>query len=157
MASQLAHESHWRDDGTCSYCGSLNPDILFAAIEAGTAELGATDKNYKLYVTLPYDKPDELVYAGSTNAQLTDEEVKAGGWLKADAEAASRWGFTLKYTTFYTLRPHGPRRNSKVYFQHFSPAQKQRFIELHNLKHLRFAPGDGLYVWPFFMRAVAKP
>ena len=25
------------------------------------------------------------------------------------------------------------------------------------LKQLKFAPGDGLYVWPFFMRAVAKP
>lgn len=33
----------------CSYCGSMHPDDLFAAIERGD-ELGPTDKNYKLYV-----------------------------------------------------------------------------------------------------------
>ena len=41
--------TRWQGDGTCSYCGSLSPDQLFAAIEAG-ATLGPTDKNYKVYV-----------------------------------------------------------------------------------------------------------
>jgi hypothetical protein len=36
----------------CSYCGSMLPDELFAAIEAG-AEIGPTDKSYKVYVDLP--------------------------------------------------------------------------------------------------------
>ena len=39
----------WDKDGTCSYCGSMNPEEFFAQIEAG-AELGPTDKNYKVYV-----------------------------------------------------------------------------------------------------------
>lgn len=39
----------WRPDGTCSWCGSLSPDALFTAIEAGE-ELGPTDKSYKVYV-----------------------------------------------------------------------------------------------------------
>jgi hypothetical protein len=41
----------WRgDDNTCSYCGSLNQDWLMDRLEAGTIELGPTDKNYKVYV-----------------------------------------------------------------------------------------------------------
>ena len=42
-------EPEWRDNGTCSYCGSMSPTQFFRAIEAG-AEIGPTDKNYKVYV-----------------------------------------------------------------------------------------------------------
>jgi hypothetical protein len=41
--------AHWRDDGACSYCGSFSEAAFFAAVEAG-AELGPTDKNYKVYL-----------------------------------------------------------------------------------------------------------
>jgi hypothetical protein len=44
-------EASWREDGTCSYCGSLKPELLFQQIEKG-AELGPTDKSYKAYVKL---------------------------------------------------------------------------------------------------------
>lgn len=40
---------HWRDDNTCSYCGSLHPDIMMEQLEAG-AEIGPTDKGYKAYL-----------------------------------------------------------------------------------------------------------
>lgn len=33
----------------CSYCGSMSQTTFFAAIDGG-AELGPTDKNYKVYV-----------------------------------------------------------------------------------------------------------
>ena len=46
---KLPDEDRWRDDGTCSYCGSISPEAFFEAIERGT-ELGPTDKNYKVYV-----------------------------------------------------------------------------------------------------------
>lgn len=39
----------WRSDEICSYCGSMSQAAFFAAIENG-AELGPTDKNYKVYV-----------------------------------------------------------------------------------------------------------
>lgn len=42
-------EMTWREDGTCSYCGSLSEDSFFQAIEAGV-KLTPTDKNYKIYV-----------------------------------------------------------------------------------------------------------
>lgn len=40
---------HWQSEETCSYCGSISPRALFAAIDTGTV-LGPTDKNYKVYV-----------------------------------------------------------------------------------------------------------
>jgi hypothetical protein len=74
MAAEHPNEGHRcgrrgdllaRDDGskdwwstsrglrTCSYCGSLHPDDLFAAIEAGTCrQISGTDKNYKIYVDM---------------------------------------------------------------------------------------------------------
>lgn len=42
-------EASWREDGTCSYCGSISPDALFKAIDAGE-EIIPTDKSYKAYV-----------------------------------------------------------------------------------------------------------
>lgn len=42
-------EMTWREDCTCSYCGSLSEDSFFQAIEAGV-KLTPTDKNYKVYV-----------------------------------------------------------------------------------------------------------
>ena len=41
-------EPHWRDDRTCSYCGSAHPDDFMAAVEAGKT-LTPTDKDYKAY------------------------------------------------------------------------------------------------------------
>lgn len=42
-------EDRWREDNTCSYCGSLNPDEFLRRAEA-SEQLGPTDKNYKVYV-----------------------------------------------------------------------------------------------------------
>lgn len=39
----------WREDGTCSYCGSMKPVDFFDAIEQGKS-LDPTDKDYKVYV-----------------------------------------------------------------------------------------------------------
>lgn len=39
----------WRDDNTCSYCGSLSPTALFDAITKGVM-ISPTAKNYKIYV-----------------------------------------------------------------------------------------------------------
>lgn len=45
----------WRDDGTCNYCGSMNPEALLGAIKDGSATLIPTDKNYKVYVEIAKD------------------------------------------------------------------------------------------------------
>lgn len=40
----------WRDNNTCSHCGSGHPDEFMRRVEAGDVALGATDKSYKVYV-----------------------------------------------------------------------------------------------------------
>jgi len=39
----------WREDNTCSYCGSLNPDEVIRLIEIGSC-VTPTDKSYKIYL-----------------------------------------------------------------------------------------------------------
>lgn len=39
----------WRDDGTCSYCGSESPEAFFKFVESG-GEVVPTDKSYKVYL-----------------------------------------------------------------------------------------------------------
>lgn len=50
-------EMVWREDRTCSYCGSLDPDVFMARLEAGDVELGPTDKSYKVYIRDLEGKP----------------------------------------------------------------------------------------------------
>lgn len=50
-------EMVWREDKTCSYCGSLNPEEFMARLEAGDVELGPTDKPYKVYIKDLEGKP----------------------------------------------------------------------------------------------------
>jgi len=40
----------WTADNTCSFCGSTNPQLVLEGIKTGKAQLGPTDKNYKVYV-----------------------------------------------------------------------------------------------------------
>jgi len=40
----------YQEDGTCSYCGSLSPELFLDGIEKGELEVEPTDKNYKVYV-----------------------------------------------------------------------------------------------------------
>lgn len=51
MRASLKTETpdRWRNDGCCSYCGSLSPAELFKRIDAGET-IDPTDKDYKVYV-----------------------------------------------------------------------------------------------------------
>lgn len=46
---KLPESDHWREDGRCSYCGSMSGDDFMEAVRKGD-EIGPTDKNYKCYV-----------------------------------------------------------------------------------------------------------
>jgi hypothetical protein len=46
---EMSLKAHYRG-GRCSYCGSMSEDDFFSAVDAG-AEIGPTDKSYKVYVT----------------------------------------------------------------------------------------------------------
>lgn len=58
LPNMPAYEAVWRPDRSCSYCGSMNPDDFMARVEAGTVELGTTDKNYKVYVRAVNGTPE---------------------------------------------------------------------------------------------------
>ena len=46
---KLPEEDAWGEGKTCSYCGSLDPDVFLDRARKGE-ELGPTDKDYKVYV-----------------------------------------------------------------------------------------------------------
>lgn len=151
MAVQQAHSSHWRPDGTCSYCGSISPADLFAAIDAG-CELGPTDKDYKVYVDLIEPNPEELTVKGTSNAK----ECPGPSWVRADAAALEKAGFSSKHTTWMLYEPRGPRKFGKFYFQHFTLDDRRRFIQLLNAKAIKIGYPGHFYRLPFFMRLVKK-
>lgn len=43
------NQDEWRRDKTCSYDGSLHPDVFMEYVKAGK-EVGTTDKGYKFYL-----------------------------------------------------------------------------------------------------------
>lgn len=49
MEVQRRHVQRWRKEGTCSYCGSLHPDVFMQALKDG-AILEPTTKGYKAYL-----------------------------------------------------------------------------------------------------------
>ena len=134
LSSQINHESHWRDlDGSCSYCGSISPDQFFAAIEAG-AELGPTDKNYKVYVYLK---------VGDIDRFAQDLSTARGAYLQELAK---------KVQSLRKMRPH-----PKFYFQHLSEQEQDRFVQLLNEKKLKIGFPGHFYRLPYFIRIIDKP
>lgn len=121
----------WGPDDACSYCGSLDPDVFMARLEANTLELGPTDKSYKVYL-----KP---INGGPKLKQCFRGEGDPGG------SDPTRWVWTTRETDW-----------GKFYFQHLSEAQKRRFIELMNGKLTIGYPGH-FYRLPFFIQRVTVP
>lgn len=144
-------ECNWErhPDRSCQYCGSMHPDDFMARVEAGTASLGATDKNYKVYVA----------NAGGDSFKQTYRDCydkNPDGSMKFDAHRR------------VVIKPpecHGPddcthwvtrdTDHAKFYFYHLSEDQQRRFVDLLNAKALKFEGGIGFYVRPFFIGRAA--
>jgi hypothetical protein len=133
----------------CSYCGSLHPDDFFAAVEAG-AELGPTDKSYKVYIDLPEPNPDELRVISAASYDMDEDRRLKEGWVPADQDAMKKdgWGDGYKWVR---LAPRGPIIHGKFYFQHLSEEQMQRFIDFYNKKTMKIGYPGYFYSLPFFM------
>lgn len=127
-ASNFPTPDEWRDDKTCSYCGSLDPAEFFRVIAEG-GELGPTDKNYKVYVTgsglrQSYrDCPDDADCEGPDDC---------GHWVTRDVD------------------------QSKFYFQHLSADEQTKFVTLLNENKVKIGVPGYFYVLPFFCK-VADP
>lgn len=50
VANPYSASDHWREDDTCSFCGSLNPELILEWMRTGQCSLGPTDKSYKVYI-----------------------------------------------------------------------------------------------------------
>lgn len=55
----------WREDHTCSFCGSLEPDYAIQLIKQGF-KVDRTDKNYKIYLNSPDGKGNSLLPHGQS-------------------------------------------------------------------------------------------
>lgn len=150
LSSQLLHESHWRDDGTCSYCGSLNPDIFFEAIKSGS-ELGPTDKNYKVYVDRPNSKMGQPCVDSAANfsqngpgwVEVTDENIEEFSKLES--------GFRLHAGQWIHIGTVGPIKHDKFYFQHLTREEQLQFLDLLNGRKINIGYPGHFYVLPFFI------
>lgn len=124
-AAGLAGPDHYRpDDHSCSYCGSLDPDVFMARLEAGDIALGTTTKNYKVYVVNAGGAP---MLQTHRNDNSKSADPKDWTWVTQETSQA------------------------KFYFEHLSEAQRTRFIELANAGKLQFEGGLGFAPLPFFV------
>lgn len=155
--------SEWRErDGyrACTYCGSMHPEDLFKAIDAGTCEISGTDKNYKIYVDVPHPGAGAPCVVSSANHDFGGGAVKITpenfSELPLDEWQRKNWVPGDGVEHWVRVTPRGPNAHAKFYFGHFSPEDQQRFVDLYNEKKLPLEPRFGLYRLPFFMR-LAKP
>jgi hypothetical protein len=143
MESQRSHYSHWRSDGTCSYCGSISSQMLFEAIQSGT-EIGPTDKNYKIYC----DVPDPLV--GNDRVVGVANQYPGNGWVPGDPEILQQSGFYADHK-WMKIEPRKATKFGKFYFQHFTEEEKHKFIDLVNQRKINIGYPGHFYVLPYFM------
>lgn len=158
-------DAFWKGDGTCSYCGSMRPDTLLEAIEAGSVTLGATDKNYKLYVKgLADPEAGQPTIYSSANHKPDGE-----GWIQLTNELADEHGLNSYDRThigdWVRIEPRRATVHGTFYFQHFDEDQRRRFVDLYNANKMRFEDfrcgkrvevPRGFYRLPFFMTIERK-
>lgn len=131
----------WRSDDSCTYCGSLNPDIFMSRIEAETASLGATDKSYKAYISNDGGESFKQTYRECPQ----DKEMTGSAGNKYMVSSCTEGPDAC---THWVTRDIS---QTKFYFQHLSEPQRSRFIELLNSGKIKFVGGFRFYVLPFFI------
>ena len=146
MIAPFSHKAHWREDGTCSYCGSLREEDFFAAIEAGE-QLSPTDKSYKAYIEIPDPLVGEMKITGWANFPQT-----GAGWVHVTPESLADLpeGAADHMDKWVMPTPHGEKKTAKFYFQHLSDEGRGKLIDLVNAKAINFAYPGHFYVSPFF-------
>ncbi len=151
MASQQAHQSHWREDGTCSYCGSLSPALFFEAIKNG-CELGPTDKDYKVYV----DRPDPEVGIPWVYGMANFEQT-GPGWVQVTTEnqdTLPKTGMPLTLGHWVQVEPKQAIKHDKFYFYHLNREERIQFVVLLNAGQVKVGVPGFFYQLPFFMKKV---
>lgn len=121
-------KDHWHPDNSCSYCGSLNPDVFMSRLEAGDVKLIPTDKRYKAYLRNTTGEPFKQHYRDCPKDATCKGPDDCTHWVTRETS------------------------ETKFYFQHLSEPQIHRLIELVNQKKINFAEPGYFYVLPYFAR-----
>jgi hypothetical protein len=143
----------WRDDKTCSYCGSLNPEVFMRLAAAGN-KIIPTDKNYKAYIEVDNALVGKRACVSSSTHPtdgyelLTEELADTVSWERT----TDRERYVGRYVRF---SEHPAKKTRKFYFQHFSSEQQDRFVGLLNDKKLNLAAPGYFYVLPFSVQVAA--
>ena len=122
-------KAKWRNNHTCSYCGSLSEEKFFAAVEAGV-EVGPTDKSYKAYLT-SRDKSFQQTYRDCPKDATCTGPEDCTHWVTRDVD------------------------HTKFYFQHLSKEGQQRFVDLVSAKKMKIGYPGHFYVRPYFCERVS--
>ncbi len=153
--SQFKHagsnKDKWRDENTCTYCGSLNQDVFMQHLEAGSVTLTPTDKNYKVYVEgLPNPNVGKLKMRGSSSTPQSGKNWKKVTPLSR-LTMPKLWS-SVRNGDYVLIEPEKATIQHKFYFQHLSQEQRERFVQLLNEKKLRLDMPGYFYRLPFFCR-----
>lgn len=145
-------KTYWREDGTCSYCGSISSDLFFQCIETG-CEVIPTDKNYKVYVKIANPKVGEPRIVASANFKPNDN------YELVTTENISNYPIPIAYRNDYIgkwiqLDKEPELTQVKFYFEHLSEEDKQKFVALLNKKNIKLGYPGHFYVLPYFIQNV---
>lgn len=121
------HLALWQASETCSYCGSLHPEIFMERLDAGTVRLLPTDKDYKVYVQ-PEFGSDEFLQMYRTGDQGGDP---------------AKWVWKI-----------GRSSMAKFYFPHFDDEQRVRFTQMLADGKLKFMGAGTFPVLPYFIKVM---
>ncbi len=121
----VENEDTWREDDTCSYCGSLNQDVFMARCAVGDVELTPTDKNYKVYVRNAGGEVFKMTYRKDCKDCTGPDDC-------------THWVTEL-------------RNETKFYFQHLTGTQRTHFVALLNGGTLKLGYPGHFYCLPFFV------
>lgn len=133
-------EMTWREDNTCSWCGSLHQDEFMRRLEAGDIEVGPTDKSYKVYVR----------NVGGENFKQTSRNCPVH---PCPDVTDTQGNVNVENCTHWVTREVD---GTKFYFHHLTDAQRARFIELHNAGKIKLGYPHYFYVTPFFCAPASK-
>jgi hypothetical protein len=147
LPSQREHRAHWRDDSTCSYCGSLSEGALFEAIERGD-EIHPTDKNYKIYIVIPNPDAGKMRVVSAANYQCEGD-----GWVQVTEEVLPSLPAEARddLGKWVQIAPTEATKHAKFYFQHLTEFGRGYFLRLYNEGKLKLAYPGYFYVLPFFV------
>lgn len=132
---------------TCSYCGSIQPDVLLDRLRGGWF-IEPSDRPERAYLNQPY-----------TDTELAVVKVNNTGWRAARQllldQGATDDQATAAADAWWNDNEAGEHRGhtvAKIYFSHLDTRQQHEFVELYNNGTMLLTYPGHFYVRPEFCR-----